>query len=187
MEPEVRISFRGMAVSPAVEAAIRKRIEKLSRFYDRLVSCHVVVEAPHRHGHKGQIYHVTVDLSLPGKEIVVGREPELDHAHEDVYVAVRDSFRAARRRLEDAARTMGHLRVKLHPDRVHGRVVRLEADEGFGFIADANGTEFFFRRGSVEGEWGELAVGTPVRFRSHDGEQGPHATAVAVVGGGTRL
>ena len=88
-----------MDPSPAVEERIRQKAEKLERFHDRIVGCTVVVEAPHRHHHKGKLYNVRVDISVPGKDVVVDRAKPIDHAHEDVYVAVRDAFDAAVRRL----------------------------------------------------------------------------------------
>src|SRR4030042_410086 len=100
----LQISFRNMDPSPAVEERIRKKAEKLERFNDRVVGCTVVVEAPHRHHHKGKLYNVRVDISVPGKDVVVDRAKPTDHAHEDVYVAVRDAFAAAVRQLEDQTR-----------------------------------------------------------------------------------
>jgi ribosome-associated translation inhibitor RaiA len=105
MKLPLQISFRGMDTSPATEALIRERAEKLDRFHDRITGCRVVVEASHRHQRKGRLYHVRVDLTVPGHEIVVGRERDDDHSHEDIKVAVRDAFDAARRQLED------HLRI----------------------------------------------------------------------------
>ena len=104
MQIEPVINFRGMDSSEAVTAKIRERLDKLERFHDRILTCHVVVEAPHRHKHKCMIYVVRIVLSVPGGEIVVNREPGADHAHEDVYVAIRDAFDALRRQLEDYAR-----------------------------------------------------------------------------------
>ena len=49
----LQISFRNMDPSPAVEERIHKKAEKLERFNDRIIGCAVVVEAPHRHHHKG--------------------------------------------------------------------------------------------------------------------------------------
>jgi hypothetical protein len=46
---------------------------------------------------QGTIYHVRVDLTAPGGEVVVNREPGEDHTHEDLHVAIRDAFDAARR------------------------------------------------------------------------------------------
>ena len=179
MTPQVR--FRGMEPSDSVEAIIRERIDRLEKFHDRITSCSVVVEAPHRHGRKGKIYHVRVDITVPGREIVSGRTPEEDHAHEDVYVAIRDSFDAAQRQLEDVVRkTSGH-RVKPHPQSLHGTVARLMPGEGYGFISTPDGREFFFSRESMaaDGEWDMLALGGKVRFTEHHGEKGPYASAVA--------
>ncbi len=108
MPMPLQISFRNMDPSPAVEERIRKKAAKLERFHDRIVGCKVVVEAPHRHHHKGKLYSVRVDVSVPGKDVVVDRAKPTDHAHEDVYVAVRDAFAAAVRRLEDQTRKRRH-------------------------------------------------------------------------------
>jgi len=106
MQIPLQISFRNMDPSPAVVERIRKKAAKLERFHDRIIGCTVVVEAPHRHHHKGKLYSVRVDISVPGKDVVVDRAKPIDQTHEDVYVAIRDAFNAAARRLEDQARKM---------------------------------------------------------------------------------
>ena len=90
-----------MRKSEAVEAFIRAKIARLEKIAPDVVRCAVVVEAPHRQHRQGNLFHVRVRLTLPGNEIVVARDPELHHAHEDVFVAVRDSFLAVRRELGD--------------------------------------------------------------------------------------
>lgn len=183
MQTEPQIHFKGMAPSQAVEAAIRERIEGLERVHGRITSCHVTVTAPHRQHRKGKVYQVRVHIAVPGHEIAVDRPHELDHAHEDVYVALRDSFDAARRQLEDVARRSSGHRAKAHPETLHGRIARLEPTEGFGFIACDDGREYFFRRESLSSaqQWTSLKSGTSVRFTAHEGEQGPHASAVMPV------
>jgi ribosomal subunit interface protein len=182
MQVTPQIHFRGMEPSPSVEDVIRDRIGRLARFHDRITSCNVVVEAPHRHGRQGRIFQVRVDVMVPGHEIVTGRQPSESHAHEDVYVAIRDSFDAAQRRLEDVVRTTSGHRVKEHPQRSHGTVSRLVNDEGFGFIAGNDGREYFFRRESLTSDrlWDSLCAGDAVHFTAHEGEKGPHATAVSL-------
>ncbi len=105
MQSPLQITFRHMDPSAALEARIRQRADELDAVCDRITSAHVTVECPHprRHYH-GKVFEVRVDLVLPGKEIVVAREPAAKHAHEDPYVAVRDAFDAARRQLEDYVR-----------------------------------------------------------------------------------
>jgi cold shock CspA family protein/ribosome-associated translation inhibitor RaiA len=182
MQIEPKISFHGMDSSPAVEAKALKRIEELEQFHDRIISCHVKIEAPHRHGRHGKIYHVSIDLKVPGGEVAVTNAHELNHAHEDIYVALRDSFDAADRRLEDIARRMDPNRVKPHPPIGHGSVARLMTADGYGFIETPDGREFYFDRDSLTaGEWDTLTPGTVVRFTEREGENGPFATAVRLV------
>ena len=104
MQPNLQITFRDLPKSAAIEANIREKAEKLGSFYDRINRCSVIVESPHRHHHKGKHYHVRIDISLPGHELVVNRDPGNQTTHEDAYVAVRDAFNAARRQLTELAR-----------------------------------------------------------------------------------
>ena len=115
------ITFRGMTRSEALEVDIRRKIEKLDRFFEHVMSCSVVVESQHRHHHKGNLYHVRVTLTVPGQELVASRDPEKHQAHEDAYVAVRDAFDAVRRQLEDYARKLRG-DVKQHALPAHGRI-----------------------------------------------------------------
>ena len=105
MQQPIQITFRNMLPSKAVEAKVKQRASKLKRYFENILSCKVTIEAPHKHHHKGSIFQVNIDVTVPGREIVVSREPGLNHAHEDVYVAVRDAFAAARRQLEDYAKS----------------------------------------------------------------------------------
>lgn len=100
MQSPLQITFRHMETSPALEVQIRRRAAELDRLYGRIIGCHVVVECQHRHPHQGKLFEVRVELTLPGAEIAIGRDPGNNHAHEDAHVAVRDAFDAARRRVE---------------------------------------------------------------------------------------
>src|SRR3990172_13116427 len=101
MQLPMQIVFRNMEPSAAVEAKVRARVDKLEQYYDRIMSCRVVVEQRHRHAHQGNQFHVRIDLKVPNGELVASRDPPEQQAHEDVYVAVRDGFDAIRRQLED--------------------------------------------------------------------------------------
>ena len=103
MQSPLEITFRGMSPSSSVEGAIQRWVGRLEHDYDRLQRCSVVVEMPHQQHRHGNQFHVHIDLSVPGREIAVSRDPA-NAAHEDVYVALSDAFRAARRQLQDHAR-----------------------------------------------------------------------------------
>jgi ribosomal subunit interface protein len=110
VEKPLQISFRGMETSDAVDADIRKKIAWLHGFYDRIIGAHVTIEAPHQHSTKGNLFHVTIELSVPNGTIVVGKEHHDKQAHEDVYVAMRDAFDAALRQLQKHAEKMRDVR-----------------------------------------------------------------------------
>jgi ribosomal subunit interface protein len=101
MQIPLQITIRDMEHSDALETHIRDKVNKLEEFFNHIMSCRVVVEMPHKHHHQGKQFNVRIDIGVPGSEIVVNR----DHA-EDVYVALRDAFDAAKRQLEDYARKM---------------------------------------------------------------------------------
>lgn len=99
MEIPLQISFHGIAHSEALYRAIREKAKKLERFYAHVMSCRVVLELTARHQQKGRQYSARIDLKVPGGEIAV------THTHDqDLQIALRDAFSAARRRLEDYAR-----------------------------------------------------------------------------------
>jgi len=96
------IAFRDMEKTPAIERFVQRWATRLEQVHPRIERCNVLIERPHQHQHQGQRFHVRVSLSVPGPDIVVSRDHALDGAHEDLYVAIRDAFRAARRQLERA-------------------------------------------------------------------------------------
>ena len=106
MQTQPEVSFDDLPVDDAVRDAALDHIAHLERFSDRITGCRVVIAQPHRHHREGRLYSVRVDLVVPGGEIVVNRDHHLDHSHEDVFVALRDAFDAARRRLEDHVRRL---------------------------------------------------------------------------------
>ncbi len=101
MTVPLQITFRDLPSSVAVEAQIRERTEHLEQVFDRLTSCRVIVEGRHRPQRAGRVAHLCIELTLPGKTITIGRggAPEFE-AHDDVFVAVRTAFDAARRQLD---------------------------------------------------------------------------------------
>ena len=104
MQVPLLITFRHMEPSSAVEARIRERCHKLEQFAEHVTCCRITIEAPHMPHHKDGLYMVTIDITLPVEKQGVSRHLDQHHTHEDVYVAIRDAFDAARRQLEDYVR-----------------------------------------------------------------------------------
>jgi cold shock CspA family protein/ribosome-associated translation inhibitor RaiA len=182
MQVPLEIVFHNCDRSPAVEAAVRERAAKLERLANGITSCRVTVEAPHKHHQQGNLYTVRVDLRYPGGEAVVNRSPGVNHAHEDVYVALRDAFKAARRQLQDRLRVRrGDVKVRETPP--HGRIAHIDLGQGAGHIATPDGREVYFHRNSVvNASFDKLEPGMEVRFAEETGDKGPQASTVHVIG-----
>ena len=179
MPSPLTITYRDLQASPAIESLVRGWAAKLDAVYDRIERCEVVIERPHQHHRQGQHYHVRVRLAVPGPDVQVNREHPLDGAHEDLHVAIRDAFRAARRQLEDHARRL-RTDVKAHVEPAHGRVAYLDVEGEWGYL-DADGRQIYFHRNSVL-DHAALVVGDEVRFTEEPGVKGPQATSIARVG-----
>lgn len=176
------ITFRNMEPSAALETTIREKVAKLDEFSSEIMSCRVMVEAEHRHRHQGNLYHVRVDLTVPGKEIVAKRTPTEHQSYEDIYVAVRDAFDATRRQLEDYARKRRR-EVKAHEAPAHGKIIEVIPAEDYGRIVTPDGRNIFFHRNSlVNGDFNDLAEGMEVSFAEEMGEEGPQASSVHLLG-----
>ena len=206
MKIPLKITFRDMPPSPAIEDNIRERAAKLDSLFDGIMSCRVTVEAPHRRHHKGKAYVVRIDMTVPGGELVVNRapkrleaakashpdelekdlaeshEPSKHAAHEDIYVAIRDAFNAAGRKLQDFARRRRG-KIKVHESAPVARVARLFPIEDYGFLETADGREIYFHKNSVlQPGFERLEVGTEVYYSEELGEKGPQASTVRVAG-----
>lgn len=178
----LQITFRDLEKSEALESRIREQVDKLGHFYTGINSCRVTVEKLHKHHHQGNHFHVRVDIKTTGHELLAGREPDQNQAYTDVYVAVRDAFKAMRRQLEDLVRQQQG-QVKHHAQRPHGHVTEISPDKRFGRIESVDGRWLNFHRNSLIGEdLDKLQEGTPVYYIEDMGEDGPYASSVYPVG-----
>ncbi len=176
MRVPLQITSRDIELPDSIEAIIREKSEKLNTFNDQIIGCRVVVETPHRSQQKGVMYNVRIELTVPGAEVVVKREP-----HVDLMAAIRDAFDAARRQLQDHSRRQRG-DVKFHEETPRARINEVFLDEGYGFLLTSDGREIYFHENSVvDGKFGQLKVGMEARFVEVEGEKGPQASAVMVL------
>ena len=182
MQVPLQVSFRHMEHSQTIEELIREKVAKLDASPDHIMGCRVVVEPAGKHHEHGNLYEVRIDITVPGEEIAVVREPSEHTAYRDIQVAIRDAFDSARRRLEDYVhRRRGA--VKALETAPHARVSKLFPDEGYGFISTPDGREIYFHRHSVLHDgFDHLQIGTEVAFVEEEGKKGPQASTVRPVG-----
>ncbi len=178
MAMQVEMTFRGMEGTEALRADIHTHADKLQQFAPEIIHCTVVLEpAEHRH-HKGNRFVARIRLTLPGGELDVGHTPSGDRSHEDAYVAIRDAFKAMRRKLQDFHRKQQR-QVKHHEPAPQGRVRYVDQKAGYGVIETPDGREIHFHRNSVvDAAFEKVAAGDAVRFTETPGEDGPWASSV---------
>lgn len=175
MKTPLQITFRDIEHTAALDTHIREKAEKLETFFEPIMSCRVVVEMPHQHKHQGKFFNVRIDIGVPGSEIVVNRD-----RHEDVYVALRDAFDAAKRQLDDYSRRLRR-ETKNHDTEYIGQVVRLFPDEGYGFILRTDGDELYFSSDNlVNTSLNQLSEGVAVKFIEDVAAEGLQAKRVSV-------
>lgn len=180
MPSPLQITFHELPQSNAVANHVRKHVAKLDTFFDRMTGCRVAIEAPHRHKHEGRPYRISIELSVPGQDVIVSRTAN-GPAHEDVYAAIDIAFDELQRRLRDHSRVMRG-DVKRHEHARHGVVSKLFSYEGYGFIESEEGDEIYFHRNSVLNHGFErMQRGSKVRFIDAMGDDGIHASTVVLL------
>ena len=122
MQLQPQVTFRNVKPTEEVQLWIGRAFSKLESLYNHIMGCRVEIQLPRQHRKNGCLYQVRIDLTLPGGEIVVKREPklrsrarplaegeirkdsELSTAQRDLQAAINDAFKVAGRRLQDYAR-----------------------------------------------------------------------------------
>jgi ribosome-associated translation inhibitor RaiA len=102
-----------MPGSNIFEHRIRELARRLEKFSSRIANCHIVIEKPHQSATQGGLFDVHITLTVPNNVIVVRRAHSTDPRHSDAYIALRDAFSAAKRKLQEHER-MARGELKSH-------------------------------------------------------------------------
>lgn len=104
MQTPLEIEFNGVEKSDALEAKITEKFNKLARHFSRMTSGRVVVAKPHRHSKGANPFLIKIEVGVPGQSpVLISSSREDDREHEDIQIALRDAFDAAKRRLDELA------------------------------------------------------------------------------------
>ena len=189
MKVPYQLVFRNMRGSDSLRTLVSEKVIWLETFSSKVVSCRVLVEKPHRRHRKGNLYHVRIDLRLPGEELIINRTPELHHRFKDVYVSIHDAFDRARREVEEYERKKRRdVKFLSIPSCAFIIALYKEDDRGeFGFIRSEDGREIYFHRNALINEtFDSLRIGMKVRYHEQLGEKGPQASSIEVLSVGSK-
>ena len=184
MQVPVEMTFRNVTKTPELEDLIHRKIAKLEKVCDYIISCRVAVELLQKYPDRGNPHQVRIDVKVPpSHEIVAKQTASEGDMHDSLQTIITKTFRAAERQLK-ALTERQHGEVKTHPhQQVMGIVHQLFPERDYGFIKTIDTQEdvYFHRNSVVHRKFEELAVGTGVRFTAEQGEKGLQASAVEVV------
>jgi hypothetical protein len=88
-----------MLASEQARVEVHAWVERLGELTSPMTAGQVLIEAVDR-GRKERHYRVRMELTMPTGLVIVGHDDRHNRPHEDVYVAIRNAFRAARRLLD---------------------------------------------------------------------------------------
>jgi len=107
MQTPLEIAYRYCEPSEEIRSEIAAQVQRLEKFSPRITSCRVVVNGPQSYHRCGEHFQVELRIAMrERRDVVVDRRhndaPEREHA----LAAIRETFDAASRRIEDIARDM---------------------------------------------------------------------------------
>jgi ribosomal subunit interface protein len=100
MQTPLQLTFRSIAHSDALATHVQERADKLDAIFDRIISCHVVVEREGHHHRDGDRFRFSINVGLPGHELLVNHGPHhADHGAESAHASADRAFDEAERQL----------------------------------------------------------------------------------------
>jgi len=184
MQTPIEIAFKHVEPSEDIKALVSEKAGQLETFYDGITSCHVYIRAPHQSQRTGNLYEVTIEVRVPGDELVVRHNQNDVAEREHLAVAVRDAFASMATELK---RWKDQIKrdVKTHDGPLQGKVVEIHHDKDFGqIIATDNRLIYFHRNSVVDGDFDALQPRDTVELvvQTDESEIGPQASTVRPIG-----
>ena len=62
MNHDVQIFFHNIEQTDSLVDAVDKRLQKLARYCEHIITGRIVIDSPHNHHHKGKVYSVNICL-----------------------------------------------------------------------------------------------------------------------------
>ena len=187
MQVAPQIIFHDVDRSEWVENYIAERLLRLEKFAEGITSCRVTLTQEAASQHKGNRYSALVEVRVPPQhDLAVKKQKEIRDMPTQLPALINLAFGAIERQLKRTAELRRNEGKNHQQDgqQPHGLVERVNEEEGYGFLrATDDNRQFYSHRNSVlHDDFERLAVGTEVRFTPQDGDDGPQASSVQVVG-----
>jgi hypothetical protein len=101
----IEITFEGVQHSALIEGYIRSEMENLGDIDAGVTSSNITITQPRAKHFSGDPYRLRVRITLEGaSDINVNHDPGPGKRHDAMQIAIRDTFRIVRKRLESGLR-----------------------------------------------------------------------------------
>ena len=184
MQIAPEIVYHDVERSEWVESYVLERMRRLDKFAQGITRCHVTLTREQASRQKGNRYSVMVEVRVPPQhDLAIKKEKEIREMRTQLPAVINLAFAAIERQLKKTA-ALRRYELKDHNDEQSRGIVEQLLADGYGFIRTVDDNrQFYFHRNSVLHDGFErLAIGTEVRFSAEEGEQGPQASSVQIVG-----
>ena len=94
------LCFRHDLEGEHIKDFVHNMAAKLNRFSNYIEHCRVVLDQSGAHHQRNRLYHVTINIDVPGKTITVKHDSETGSGFENLYLSIHFAFGAAIRRLK---------------------------------------------------------------------------------------
>lgn len=183
MQEPLEISFNEIEKTPKLESLIREKAERLGKFSDELISCHVDIAHPHAHPNSGSGFRVRIDLRVPPRDQLVAHEHS-SHGdiHDTVETVVRRAFDAIERQLKEHTERLRENQREHSDEDQPGTVIVIDKEKRFGIIKTVAGRDIYFTDKAVlHDDFERIEIGSAVRYIDQPGDNGPRASTVEIV------
>lgn len=184
MQTPLELVFKDVTPSDEIKALVAEKAAHLETFFDGITSCHVYIRAPHGGQRTGNLYQITIEVRVPGDELVVRKNQNDVAKHEHLRVAVRDAFAAMALKLKSwKDQIRGDLKV--HDGPSQGKIVEIHPNKDYGQIIATDHRLVYFHRNSVVGaDFDDLQVRDAVELvvQADESAIGPQASTVRPIG-----
>lgn len=183
MQIPLEISFQHVEPDEKIKDYVRERVDYLGKLYEGITSCQVYIAAPQNRQAQGHLYDITIEVRVPGKELVVSDRKNDLSQHQHLRIALRDGFALIERDLKIYKEKMRG-QVKVLDGMLQGKVAEINHPEGHGQIQATDHRLIYFHRNAVLGEkFDSLQVGDTVELvaRHDESAVGPQASTVRAI------
>ena len=102
MNCNLEIVFQKMPDLKSIRHHLQREVEQLDHKFDHIESCQISIGLPYHHRYPGNVYDFQIDVTAPGRQIKVNRNPSIDGASLNTFAMIRQAFNELEQKLDQS-------------------------------------------------------------------------------------